>query len=546
MSWLKSAVNKAVEVSGKHNLTRTVRNYADTVVHHAGQAVAGGAKILQDRMGTRSYKSFKQTVRRLEEAAIACRGPERVQLLRRWLLALKEIKRFSGESMNDKSLEEPQSLEETKNVTSMLFFDVDMEGEPKNFQDVFLHSQALEGITLSMAKREELLQFAQGAITGLKLNADVARLDAEAFELRQSIGGMKLFQISSGESNDATLEKTTILTVEVDKLKVLAESLANSSSKAEKRILDNRYQKEEALNYRAAKANEVGEIEKELVAEITVLEKQRYQLEAELKKVNISLIAANSRLSKTREERDQFDEASDQIVLHLKTKEDELSKSIVSCKVEADVVHTWINFLEDTWTLQATSIEMKEKQIKSEMISDLDTDVLIESYPTKFLEEEYLEVETKIVTAFSAADHMKELFYAEQGCRSRREDPEVKELFNAIEKIKLDFDSIERPLLEIEAQKARKEKATHSEEMQQHSTSSHAADPIPSPKYIADDSPMESSKSVTPTAEQHDPESELAKFEKEFGNVGMDYSNAEIGGWEFDELEQELRSEANK
>jgi len=50
MSWLKNAVNKAVEVSGKNNLTRTVRNYADTVVHHAGQAVAGGAKILQDRM----------------------------------------------------------------------------------------------------------------------------------------------------------------------------------------------------------------------------------------------------------------------------------------------------------------------------------------------------------------------------------------------------------------------------------------------------------------------------------------------------------------
>lgn len=46
MSWLKSAVSKAVEVGGKNNLTRTVRNYADTV----GHAVAEGAKILQDRM----------------------------------------------------------------------------------------------------------------------------------------------------------------------------------------------------------------------------------------------------------------------------------------------------------------------------------------------------------------------------------------------------------------------------------------------------------------------------------------------------------------
>lgn len=52
MSWFKSAVNKAVEVGGTNNLTRTVRNYADSVVQHAGQAVAGGAKILQDRIVT--------------------------------------------------------------------------------------------------------------------------------------------------------------------------------------------------------------------------------------------------------------------------------------------------------------------------------------------------------------------------------------------------------------------------------------------------------------------------------------------------------------
>ncbi|PKU78917.1 mitochondrial import inner membrane translocase subunit TIM44-2 [Dendrobium catenatum] len=49
MSWLKSAVNKSVEASGKHNLIRTVRNYADTVGHNACPAVPGGAKILHDR-----------------------------------------------------------------------------------------------------------------------------------------------------------------------------------------------------------------------------------------------------------------------------------------------------------------------------------------------------------------------------------------------------------------------------------------------------------------------------------------------------------------
>lgn len=55
MSWIKSALAKAAEAGGKNmNLTKTVRTYAGSVYLQAGQAVAGGAKIVQDRLVTLS------------------------------------------------------------------------------------------------------------------------------------------------------------------------------------------------------------------------------------------------------------------------------------------------------------------------------------------------------------------------------------------------------------------------------------------------------------------------------------------------------------
>ena len=47
MSWIRTAVNMAVD---KDHLRRTVRSYADSVVVQAGNAVAGGARIIQDRI----------------------------------------------------------------------------------------------------------------------------------------------------------------------------------------------------------------------------------------------------------------------------------------------------------------------------------------------------------------------------------------------------------------------------------------------------------------------------------------------------------------
>ncbi|XP_011101623.1 myosin-10 isoform X2 [Sesamum indicum] len=677
MSWLRSAVNKAVEVGNKNNLTRTVKNYADSVVHQAGQAVAEGAKLLQDRMGGRNIKSFKQTVRRLEEASISCRGRERVELMRRWLAVLKETEKSYGITLEDKDKnnEQHQLVEEPKESprrqSMVLYWDPDMGGEPLTFRDVFLCSQALEGISICMileapnedevsmllelfglcltggkevhnaivssiqdlakafssyqdevlVKREELLQFAEGAITGLKVNADVQRINAEVAVLKKQLDELGASHSHGGDVHETIIKQSTAPTIEdlkaalapirvcsrleglllkkkalrygdtaeihsqkVDKLKVLLESLASSSSKAEKRISDNRLHKEDALKFRVSKASEVSEIEKELAAEISVLEKQRDELEAQLKKVNISLSAVQARLRNVVEERDQFFEANDQIVAHLKNKEDELAKSITSCRAEADVLSTWINFLEDTWSLQCSYVETKEKEVNAElerhegyftklvgqllssyekelrpfidrigkyvenlkslneglaMTSKVEADVSEMLNPRRNLEEEYLDYEAKIITTFSIVDNMREQFYAQQGKISSKENLKVKELFDNIEKLREEFESIERPTLEME--NPTKETDISSGEKQQESVTNsfteQAAKELNAGKVNNDPQPP-----PVKSEQVLDPEAELAKLESEFGKVNRDYSAEEIGEWEFDELERELRS----
>uniref|UniRef100_A0A6M2EB74 Uncharacterized protein n=1 Tax=Populus davidiana TaxID=266767 RepID=A0A6M2EB74_9ROSI len=676
MSWLRSAVSKAVEAGNNNNLTRAVKTYADSVVHQAGQAVAEGAKILQDRIGNRNYKSAKQTAKRLEDAAISCRGLERVLLLRRWAVVLKQFEKLSGGFAEDKQTPVEQNVgpdvssgsPRKTSLPMVLYYDSDVGGEPMTFRDVFLQSQALEGISMSMiheapneeeislllevfrlcltggqevhnaivssiqdlasafasyqdevlVKREELLQFAQDAITGLKINTDLARIDAEAKVLKNKLDGSMHSDKPSIEDQEKVSDEKAKATIKalkealaqiricsrleglllkkktlslgdspeihaqkVDKLKVLSESLASSTSKAEKRILDHRLQKEEALKVRVAKADESNEKEKEIVAEISVLEKQRDELEAELKKVNISLAAANGRLRNAREERDQFVEANSQIVEHLKTKEDEVSKSIAACKVEADILTTWLNFLEDTWVLQRSYSETKEKQVNdelerhedyfvklaihllSEYKKELEPSIICiekfveslknlsggleiassvgnedskESNPRKNLEKEYLDCEAKIITTFSVVDNIREQFYAQKGESSRKDDTSVKELFDDIEKLRVEFESIERPNLELEAPIPM---ADNSSEKALGSPSHTSSQNVTTLKSNIDKHPTEPAVEAD---EVLDPAAELAKLESEFGKDARDYSTGEIGDWEFDELERELRS----
>uniref|UniRef100_A0A0E0CYW8 Uncharacterized protein n=1 Tax=Oryza meridionalis TaxID=40149 RepID=A0A0E0CYW8_9ORYZ len=551
MSWLRNAVHRAVEASGGPLLTRTVRSSLGTVVHHAGQAVAGGARLINDRIGSRSYKSMRLTAKRLEDAALSYRGEDRVQLLRRWLVMLRETQRAAAAEKEAKRAGHPDQHLPVLD----LYMDYETGAEPMNFIHVFLYSQALECLVLSMimefpteeeasllseAKRAELLQFAQCAISGLKINPEISRLDDEILQLQQRINGMDALRSNSTSRRS----KASQTVAEVNKLKVLSESLANSAAKAERRIMENRLQKEESLIFRVTKTNEVSVTEK----------------------VNNILNAAVMKLKKTREERDQFDEASNQIVLHLKAKEEELSRSIASCKVESSTVGAWIVFLEDTWKLQSLYEELRKKQANDELdkcatcfaklinhhlyarVEELSTCIdsiktfvdnlkifdnrsvsaedgnngsSKQSNPRKYLEEEYLEAEKKVVAAFSLVDNIRAIYLSNQDYQARRDDPDVKKLFANIDKLRVEFESVPRPLLQIEI-KEREERAKQSRSLQAARSSGQAGHESPIPAQLRTRLPSES-------------DSELAKSDPEY----REYSADDISGWEFDDLEDD-------
>ena len=118
---------------------------------------------------------------------------------------------------------------------------------------------------------------------------------------------------------------------------------------------------------------------------------------------------------------------------------------------------------------------------------------------------------------------------------SRKDDTSVKELFDDIEKLRVEFESIERPNLEPEAPIPM---ADNSSEKALGSPSHTSSQNVTTLKSNVD-------KHLTEPAveadEVLDPAAELAKLESEFGKDARDYSTEEIGDWEFDELEREIR-----
>jgi 5-hydroxyisourate hydrolase-like protein (transthyretin family) len=64
-------------------------------------------------------------------------------------------------------------------------------------------------------KREELLQFTQSAISGLKRNSDIMRIDAEAVELWKKLNEKETSRVQQTQEDHAkTTERTSATTVE--------------------------------------------------------------------------------------------------------------------------------------------------------------------------------------------------------------------------------------------------------------------------------------------------------------------------------------------
>ncbi|XP_044472857.1 uncharacterized protein LOC123201423 isoform X2 [Mangifera indica] len=83
-------------------------------------------------------------------------------MLRRWLAALKGVERVTAFYLVKDSLDQlnfDEAKDSVRRPTLVYYADPDMDTGPRNFRDVFLYSQALEGITMSMVYAFALFKF---------------------------------------------------------------------------------------------------------------------------------------------------------------------------------------------------------------------------------------------------------------------------------------------------------------------------------------------------------------------------------------------------
>jgi hypothetical protein len=106
-----------------------------------------------------------------------------------------------------------------------------------------------------------------------------------------------------------------------------------------------------------------------------------------------------------------------------------------------------------------------------------------------------------------------------------RDNPEVKDLFATLDKLRVEFQSVPRPVLQIEI----KEKEERSRRLGSLSFKSSAG----TPGHSRTESPIAAQLRTRLPSES---DSEPGKLDQDF----KEYAADDIGGWEFDELEDEL------
>jgi hypothetical protein len=116
---------------------------------------------------------------------------------------------------------------------------------------------------------------------------------------------------------------------------------------------------------------------------------------------------------------------------------------------------------------------------------------------------------------------------------SRKDDQKVKELFDVLERINDEFESIERPKLEIETPTQKSETPSgNGRHQSSFLTSKHNTESLEDKQDEASIEKVNASGI----------ESQLGKAEPKFGKVGGDDLAEEIGDWEFDVHVEDLKT----